>query len=108
MNKTINYMQKFNPYYAVIFTSKLTNNTYGYEDVAANMIRLAQQQQGFRGFDNARNQIGISVSYWDDLESIKKWKRNTDHLIAQQQGKEQWYQWYHTRICKVEHEYNMN
>jgi len=35
-------MQKFNPYYAVIFTSKLTNNTYGYEDVAANMIRLAQ------------------------------------------------------------------
>jgi heme-degrading monooxygenase HmoA len=86
----------------------LTNNTDGYEDMAANMIRLAKQQQGFRGFDNARNQIGISVSYWDDLESIKNWKRNTDHLIAQQQGKEQWYQWYHTRICKVEHEYNMN
>lgn len=101
-------MQKYNPYYAVIFTSKLTDNTDGYEDMAANMKHLAKQQQGFRSVNNARNQIVISVSYWNDLGSIKNWKRNTDHLTAQQQGKEQWYHWYPTRICKRERKYNMN
>ena len=55
-------MQKYNPYYAVIFTSKLTDNTDGYEDMSANMKHLAKQQQGFRSVNNARNQIGISVS----------------------------------------------
>ena len=64
------------PYYAVIFTSVQTENIEGYTDMADSMETLAKQQPGFLGIESARNDIGITVSYWQSLESIKKWKEN--------------------------------
>ena len=55
--------------------------------------------------ESARNDIGITVSYWESLEAIKNWKQQTDHLVAQQKGRTNWYHWYKVRICKVEREY---
>ena len=49
--------------------------------------------------------MGITVSYWQDLDSIKKWKENAEHSIAQVQGRKKWYQSYKTRIAKVERDY---
>lgn len=96
------------PYYAVIFTSLKTENNEGYENTADKMMELVQQQEGFLGVESARDGIGITVSYWRDLESIKKWKLNTDHLMAQRKGKSDWYKSYKTRICKVERDYEFN
>lgn len=93
------------PYYAVIFTSVRTEFDEGYEDMAKLMVQLAQEQEGFIGVESARNEIGITVSYWKDLESIRNWKQNTDHLIAQKKGRENWYGSYTVRICLVEREY---
>jgi heme-degrading monooxygenase HmoA len=98
-------MQNFKPYYAVIFTSTLTENTEGYSEMAQKMEELAKAQSGFLGIDSAREDVGITVSYWESLEAIKTWKQNAEHLIAQQKGRNQWYSWYNTRICKVEREY---
>jgi heme-degrading monooxygenase HmoA len=98
-------MQNFNPYYAVIFTSTLTKNTEGYSEMAQKMEELAKTQSGFLGIDSAREAVGITVSYWESLEAIKTWKQNAEHLMAQQKGREQWYSWYNTKICKVEREY---
>lgn len=98
-------MQKFKPYYAVIFTSTLTSNTKGYNEMSKKMEALAKKQGGFLGIDSAREGVGITVSYWESLEAIKTWKQNSEHLFAQQKGKEQWYSWYNTKICKVEREY---
>lgn len=98
-------MKKFKPYYAVIFTSTQTKDTEGYKDMAEQMETLAKQQKGFIGLESAKNDIGITVSYWESLDAIKAWKTNTEHLIAQQKGREQWYTWFKTRICKVEREY---
>lgn len=95
----------FIPYYAVIFTSTRTGVAEGYEDTAERMVELAKQQPGFLGIESARNEIGITVSYWKDLESIRQWKLNAEHQLAQQMGKEKWYSHYKTRICKVEREY---
>jgi len=39
------------------------------------------------------------------LEAIKHWKQNTEHLLAQQYGREKWYVHYKVRICLVEREY---
>jgi heme-degrading monooxygenase HmoA len=69
---------------------------------------LAKQQPGFLGIESARNDIGITVSYWQSLESIKKWKENLDHLTAQKKGREQWYSYYKVRVCKVERDYEFN
>lgn len=95
------------PYYAVIFSSTMKNNEPGYEKMADLMLTLASQSDGFLGVESAREQLGITVSYWRDLTAIKDWKANTDHQLAQQQGKALWYSHYVTRICKVEREYKM-
>ena len=101
-------MKNFNPYYAVIFTSTQTEHVEGYSEMADLMETLAKQQNGFIGVDSARNEVGITVSYWESLEAIKNWKIQSEHLLAQQKGREQWYNWYHVRICKVEREYEFN
>jgi heme-degrading monooxygenase HmoA len=93
------------PYYAVIFTSIRTDHDNGYVDMAHKMVELAKQQDGFLGVECARNDIGITVSYWKDLESIKKWKNNSEHMIARKSGREIWYQSFKTRIAKVESDY---
>lgn len=93
------------PYYAVIFTTIRTEIDDGYGEMADLMHDLASQQDGYLGMESARNELGITVSYWRDLESIKQWKNHADHLIAQQKGKSTWYQHYKTRICLVERDY---
>lgn len=93
------------PYYAVIFTSIQTSNLEGYEEMAGRMTELARLQPGYLGMETARDQTGITVSYWESLEAIRNWKHHREHLIAQHAGKTVWYQAYHTRICKVERDY---
>ena len=70
------------PYYAVIFTSIRTAGDNGYAEMAARMDELAQQQDGFLGIESAREEIGITVSYWRDLESIRRWHENAEHKLA--------------------------
>ena len=93
------------PYYAVIFTSVRTDVAEGYGDTATRMVELAHGQPGFLGVEAARNELGITVSYWDSLEAIRNWKQHAEHLIAQQTGRDRWYEYYKTRICKVERDY---
>ena len=96
------------PYYAVIFTTIRTEGDNGYAEMAEKMEELAAQQPGYIGIESARNEttrIGITVSYWKDLESIRNWKMNVEHLLAQKLGKEKWYAKYRLRICEVEKEY---
>ena len=93
------------PYYAVIFTSTRTELDDSYSDMAIKMETLAKQQPGFLGVESARNEIGITVSYWESLEAIANWKQNLDHLDAQFLGRQKWYENYTVRIAKVEKEY---
>lgn len=93
------------PYYAVIFSSTLKQNSQAYQDMAERMENLAKQQDGYMGFESARSGLGISISYWESLEAIANWKEHVEHQEAQRLGKEAWYASYHIRICKVEREY---
>lgn len=93
------------PYYAVIFTSVKMENNEGYDEMAERMVELAQQQPGFLGLESARNEIGITVSYWTDLVSIKNWKEHAEHTIAREKGRADWYKAFKTRIAKVERDY---
>lgn len=93
------------PYYAVIFTSIRTEGDRGYAVMAARMVELAARQPGFLGVESAREALGVTVSYWRDLESIKQWKAQAEHQEAQQLGREQWYAAFKTRIARVERDY---
>lgn len=108
------------PYYAVIFSSLRTDVADGYDDTATRMVELAHEQPGFLGVESARNNrnptdgdpvvrpvdpLGITVSYWDSLEAIRAWKQQAEHRIAQQTGRQHWYETYKVRICRVDREY---
>ena len=96
------------PYFAVIFVSQRNqNDSAGYDTMAQQMVELAAQQPGYLGIDSVRNNQGqgITISYWDSLESIKCWKSDIDHQVAQKKGKSDWYQNYQVRISRVEQEY---
>jgi heme-degrading monooxygenase HmoA len=93
------------PYYAVIFTSLRNEGDNGYGAMAEEMDELAKQQPGYLGIESARNEVGITVSYWRSLEDIKNWKANERHLVAQQTGRDNWYEHYKVRVCLVERDY---
>lgn len=92
------------PYYAVIFTSIRSDGDNGYVDAAKEVLALAAQQPGFLGFESARQEIGISVSYWSSLEAIQAWKENAVHRQAMSRTRE-WYWTFRVRVCRVEREY---
>lgn len=93
------------PYYAVVFTSIKTEGELEYAEMADKMIEMAEKQEGFLGVESARNELGITVSYWESLEAIKKWKLHAEHTEAREKGRSIWYKSFKVRICKVEHEY---
>ena len=96
------------PYYAVIFTSQRTEADDGYEAMAQAMYELALEQPGCLGAESTRGEdgLGITVSYFIDEASIRAWKENARHLVAQQLGKERWYSHYKLRVAKVERAYS--
>lgn len=96
------------PYYAVIFTTQMTDTTEGYGNMADKMVELAAKQTGFLGIESAREEVGITVSYWKDLSSIKAWKENAAHAEARKKGKTDWYAAFKLRIAKVERDYDFS
>ncbi len=92
------------PYWAVIFTSKLSLDDAGYGKMAQRMEALAAQQDGFLGVESARgaNGVGITVSYWRDEAAIRAWKGQSEHRGAQAKGQQRWYENYTVRVAQVE------
>ena len=101
-------MKDFKSYYAVIFTSTQNDNIKGYTEMAEKMENLAKKQDGFLGLESASSEVSITISYWESQEAIKNWKQQSEHLSAQLKGRQDWYNWYHVRVCKVEREYDFN
>jgi len=93
-------------YYAVIFTSTTGDDLSDYQEWSDKMIEPAKSIPGFISVESARSAIGITVSYWKDLESISNFKRLSDHRNAQQRGRDQWCRNYRVRVCSVERDYS--
>lgn len=100
------------PYYAVIFSSilKQKEDDDSYGEMATRMEKQAAMQTGYLGIESVRdaNGTGITISYWENLDSIRAWKKNLDHQVAQDLGQSQWYQKYTVKICRVEDAYSWN
>lgn len=96
------------PYFAVSFTTTRTDVDEGYAQMAAEMEALATQQPGYLGIESARGAdgLGITISYWRDEESIRRWKEQAEHQLAQRLGRERWYRGYTTRVARVERAYS--
>lgn len=98
-------------YVAVIFTSIRTDDHHAeYALTAERMEELARQQEGYLGIESARGAdgLGITISYWRDLESARAWKQVAEHRQAQAAGRERFYSRYRVRIARVQAEYGFN
>jgi len=95
------------PYYAVIFSSRRSDDGQGYEQMAERMAALAAGQPGFLGAESARGAdgFGITVSYWASEAAIAAWRAHAEHRMAQENGKANWYAHYEVRVARVERAY---
>jgi heme-degrading monooxygenase HmoA len=95
------------PYYAVIFATRRTPGDQGYDATAARMAELAAQQPGYLGIEHCRDAqgFGITESSWRNEEDIRNWRRNAEHTLAREQGRQSWYEHYELRVAKVERAY---
>ena len=92
------------PYYAVIFTSTLNEVDEHYSEMSELTEAATEKMEGYIGNEHFRNEdgFGIHVSYWKDMDSIKRWKHDELHKKAKQQGISEFYKNYTVRISKVE------
>lgn len=96
------------PYYAVIFTSRLSDTHDGYAVMGERMFERALEHPGCLGLETTRNEtdgVGITVCYWKDEDSIADWKADTEHMVAQRMGIDEWYAHYELRIARVDRAY---
>ena len=92
------------PYVAVIFTSTRTDGDNGY----GAMAELAARQPGYLGMESAREDVGITVSYWRDEQAALAWKQVAAHVGAQRLGRERWYGDYRVRVATVHRDYSLD
>lgn len=48
----------------------------------------------------------LSLSWWEDEESVREWKRNALHAAAQEEGKRILFRYYRIRVARVIREYS--
>ena len=97
------------PYYAVIFTSIHTGFSLAeYNAVATLMFTLAAEQPGYLGVETAHAEVGITVSYWNDEESIRTWREHLEHTVVRERGRSEWYSRYALRVARVERAYTFS
>jgi Uncharacterized enzyme involved in biosynthesis of extracellular polysaccharides len=91
------------PCYAVIFSSRRKAGDRGYAEAAAELMRLAEAAPGFLGAESVRQEDGqgITVSYWDCLESIACFKADPRHVAVRTRVSD-WYDAFSLRVCQVE------
>lgn len=76
-------------YYSVIFTSVRTDFDDRYTAAAEKLKALAESEPGFLDLESSTEiDFEITISYWKNLESIAAWKQNTEHQLAQKQGRD--------------------
>jgi heme-degrading monooxygenase HmoA len=95
------------PYYAVLFSSvRSAEDAPGYAKMAERMLELAARQPGFLGVESVRGEggEGITVSYWESIEAIRRWGEQAEHRLAQAGGRARWYEAFRLRVCRVEEE----
>jgi heme-degrading monooxygenase HmoA len=86
----------------VIFSSAMAVDDPEYALAAQRMIELAATMPGFLGIESARDSdLGITVSYWKDEDSIRAWREHPEHLDVQARGRRDWYSRYDLRVALV-------
>jgi heme-degrading monooxygenase HmoA len=87
----------------VLFRSKLVPEPEGYAEMAQEMEDLARSMPGFVDVKAYKSEDGerLTVVWWEDEETLRAWRTNARHLVAQKAGRERWYEYYDLEVAEV-------
>src|SRR5262245_61303213 len=89
----------------VLFRSKLTDTAAndGYGEMAEEMEALARTMPGFVDVKAFKADDGerLTIVWWRDEETLKAWREQARHRIAQRAGRERWYEYYKMDVAEV-------
>ena len=89
----------------VLFRSKLvpTASADGYDEMAKEMDDLARTMPGFIDVKSFKAEDGerLTVVWWQDEETLRAWREQARHRVAQRTGRERWYQYYKLDVAEV-------
>jgi heme-degrading monooxygenase HmoA len=92
--------------YVVIFRARVRSLDAEYVAVAARMRELALGEFGCIEFHAVmEGSDEVALSYWPSEASIRAWKAHPEHLLAQQAGRERWYESYSVQVARMTREY---
>ena len=80
-----------------------------FEEALKKMRQRVKLYDGFLGEASFRSlddeQTALALFYWRDRESMKAWRKDTEHRETQQLGREECFASYKIQICELEREY---
>ena len=87
----------------VLFRSKLVANPEGYNAMSDEMDVLARTVPGFIDVKSYTANDGerLTIVWWEDAETLKQWREQERHRVAQHQGRQQWYEYYKMEVAEV-------
>ena len=94
--------------FVVIFRAKTKDLDEEYTEVSKRMQELAVSYGCIETVSTFENGLEITLSYWHDEAAIIAWKKNSEHSIAQQIGRDRWYDSYIIEVCEVKRQYNFS
>lgn len=98
--------------YAVIFEVDVkTEHKDEYLGIAAELKKELVHIDGFISIERFESLVTpgklLSLSFWENEEAIKTWKRNTLHKEAQNKGRASIFNDYRIRVAQVERDYTL-
>jgi len=94
--------------FVVIFRAKVRKFDEEYSRVAARMRDLAIGKFGCLEFHAVtESEHEVALSYWPDEASIRAWRNHPEHVLAQQAGRDRWYESYSVQVAEVTCEYRV-
>lgn len=98
--------------YAVIFEVEINKNRQDeYLAIAAKLKEQLVTMKGFISIERFTSLVNegklLSLSFWETEKDILSWKKNIDHMSAQEKGRESIFKDYRIRIANVERDYTM-
>jgi heme-degrading monooxygenase HmoA len=87
----------------VLFRSKLVDAPEGYAEMAQEMLDLAKTMPGFVDVKAYKADDGerLTVVWWEDEDTLRAWRTNARHLVAQKAGRERWYEYYSLEVADL-------
>lgn len=93
--------------FVVIFRARVRRLDEEYSRVAARMRELATTRFGCLEFHSVtEGQDEVALSYWPDEKSIRAWRDHPEHVLAQQAGRDRWYESYSVQVAQITREYH--